>query len=65
MLPADAYEIGKIHCRTGSLERMIKADTMKVLIHCRTGSLENSQLSAVLRCPIHCRTGSLENLRTI
>ena len=58
-----------IHCRTGSLERILKNRQQQQQIHCRTGSLESgdgsvdgplSDGSVDGPLSIHCRTGSLE-----
>ena len=51
-----------VHCRTGSLEKLMAVSCLASLVHCRTGSLEKRNDLNDLAGTVHCRTGSLENL---
>ena len=54
--------LGKVTCRTGSLEigQATRATAEKVT--CRTGSLENYATTILEDARVTCRTGSLEML---
>ncbi len=50
----------QVHCRTGSLEIMLRAGFLNTSVHCRTGSLEIPARPGAGLLIVHCRTGSLE-----
>ena len=54
------YLIFAVHCRTGSLEKVMTVFTTTKIVHCRTGSLEIREYHGDRPCAVHCRTGSLE-----
>ena len=63
MVVSDGLDELQVHCRTGSLEKLITISKRSFSVHCRTGSLE-IPCRACLDCrAVHCRTGSLENRR--
>ena len=51
----------RVHCRTGSLEKVSPHRTRYIPVHCRTGSLESPRQLFHRQVYVHCRTGSLEN----
>ena len=60
MKGAAVYQSGVLHCRTGSLEKIVKTGRLFKILHCRTGSLEMARFLELSLEPLHCRTGSLE-----
>ena len=38
---------GRVHCRTGSLEKEPRQPPAKLIVHCRTGSLEMARLEDI------------------
>lgn len=50
MTPTAYSQIGKVHRRTGGLERTQKYETMGHKVHCRTGGLNHALLNARLFC---------------
>ena len=60
MLFDQSEVVGKVHCRTGSLEISGDFAGSCRFVHCRTGSLEMAEKLDPLVHLVHCRTGSLE-----
>ncbi|MGW9998529.1 hypothetical protein ACUXI4_001758 [Pantoea piersonii] len=54
-----------VHCRAGSLEKILNYEEGYREVHCRTGSLVTERESAGEGREVHCRTGSLKVLCVI
>ena len=54
----DSYNV---HCHVGSLENMVVAILLLMIVHCHVGSLENPFLFGNAGIQVHCHVGSLEN----
>ena len=50
-----------VHCRIGSLEKVLGVSFSGSIVHCRIGSLEIYFHKGTVRITVHCRIGSLEN----
>ena len=50
-----------VHCRIGSLEKVLLERKQTTRVHCRIGSLETQNLKSRHQALVHCRIGSLEN----
>ena len=42
-----------VHCRVGSLEKIIPVDTSENIVHCRVGSLEIGNEDSSLKRGVH------------
>ena len=60
MYQPDLQDTDKVHCRTGSLEKIAELGVQAPVVHCRTGSLEIAGYRFKITRTVHCRTGSLE-----
>src|SRR3990167_8119013 len=50
----------RVHCRTGSSEKLGKRRRRGPIVHCRTGSSEKEYMCIPADDDVHCRTGSSE-----
>ncbi len=55
----------QLHCRIGSLEKIVLIFNFTGFLHCRIGSLEIAGAIHIAEIKLHCRIGSLEIFKIV